>query len=380
MRSAHATTRQPDTEQLILIGRVTGWAGSRWVAGIVAAALVGLALALSAVLGSAWDDFWRWLRLDGGARVESHSTTVRNIGLVVGGFVAVAVAVWRSRVAERQVKASQQSLLNERYQKGAEMLGSDVLSVRLGGIYALRSLTNDHPEQYHLQVMRLLCAFARNPIKDDTIETESPETQPGSPDDSARTRKKLRDDVQDVIEAIGLRSEAALDFERKEAAKINPRARPVDREKLFRQRLLKLDGADLSGGVYSEKLNLSGASLFGADLSCSAFVEGVDLSSTVLYETNLSGARFGLVEVEFSGAFLEETNLSGATLQTDFTVFMDFNAHAKHVNLSSARIHGRKGLTQHQIDNGCFWAKPPPKSINRCAETGEPLNWEGDSG
>ena len=112
----------------------------------------------------------------------------------------------------------------------------------------LRSLTDDHSEQY-LQVMHLLCVFARNPIKDDTIETESPETQPGSPDDPARTRKKLRDDVQAVIEAIGLRSEAALDFERKEAAKINPRARPVDREKRFRQRLLKLDGADLSGGV-----------------------------------------------------------------------------------------------------------------------------------
>ncbi|MCY3920919.1 MAG: pentapeptide repeat-containing protein [Chloroflexi bacterium] len=358
-----------------LIGRVPGWAGALWVVGI------GFALVVGSVLS-----WWFWEELHDNQK--SLSETVRNLSLVIGGVVAVLLAVWRSRVAERQAKAaqsqakaSQQSLLNEHYQKGAEMHGSDVLSVRLGGVYALRSLTDDHPEQYHLQVMRLLCAFARNPIKDDTIETESLETQP---------RKRLREDVQAVIEAIGLRSETALDFERKEAAKLHPWARPADREKQFRQLLLQLDGANLSEGVYLEKLNLSGASLSGADLSGSAFIEGVDLSSTALFETNLSGVQFGLAEVEFSGAFLKETNLSEATLQTDFSVFMDFTnstdfdaeddevrpyAAAEGVNLSSACIHGGKGLAQHQLDSGCFWANPPPTGINRCAKTGEILVW-----
>ena len=50
------------------------------------------------------------------------------------------LAVWRSIVAERQADTAQQSLLNERYQKGAEMLGNEVLSVRMGGIYALGRL------------------------------------------------------------------------------------------------------------------------------------------------------------------------------------------------------------------------------------------------
>ena len=96
------------------------WVVGIWVVGIVAVAGGGPALS--------WL-FWEDLR--GGQ--------VRNAALVIGGATALLLAVWRSRVAERQakaaqsqVKASQQSLSNERYQKGAEMLGSDVRSVRLG--------------------------------------------------------------------------------------------------------------------------------------------------------------------------------------------------------------------------------------------------------
>ena len=44
------------------------------------------------------------------------------------------------------------------------MLGNDVLSVRLMGgirIIALQRLAEEHPEQYHVQIMRLFCALAR---------------------------------------------------------------------------------------------------------------------------------------------------------------------------------------------------------------------------
>ena len=84
--------------------------------GLSVAAVVVLALVVM---------FWDWLS-DG----ESGSTTVRNVALVLAGVVALPVAIWRSVVADRQAKTAQQGLLNERYQKAAEMLGSDVLSVR----------------------------------------------------------------------------------------------------------------------------------------------------------------------------------------------------------------------------------------------------------
>ena len=58
---------------------------------------------------------------------------------------------WRSTVAtptERQADTGPTAVCSiERYERGAEMLGSRVLSVRLGGIYALEHLAAEHPQQ-----------------------------------------------------------------------------------------------------------------------------------------------------------------------------------------------------------------------------------------
>ena len=63
-----------------------------------------------------------------------------TIFFLFAAFFSIPIAIWRSTVAEQQAITAQSGLFNERYQKGAEMLGSKVLSVRLGGIYALRTL------------------------------------------------------------------------------------------------------------------------------------------------------------------------------------------------------------------------------------------------
>ena len=147
----------------------------------------GLSFALVIVLGLIVG-FWEWL--SGG---ESGSTTVRNVVLVLAGVIALPLAVWRSVVADRQSRTAQQGLLNERYQKSGEMLGSDVLSVRLAGIYALQRLAAEHPDQYHIQVMRLFCAFLRMPTKDQSLETGQAPTRSG-------TLSGLRQDVESVLE------------------------------------------------------------------------------------------------------------------------------------------------------------------------------------
>ena len=104
---------------------------------------------------------------------ETMSTTARNIGILFFGVVAIGFAIWRGIAADRQAKASlfraetsERGLLNERYQKGAEMLGSSVPSVRLGGVFALQSLADEEPHLYHLQIMRLLAAFVCQPPRD----------------------------------------------------------------------------------------------------------------------------------------------------------------------------------------------------------------------
>ena len=140
--------------------------------------------------------FWDYL-----SEGESSSATIRNIFLAVAATIGLPLAIWRGAVADRQARAAhlqvetsqrqsgtaQQGLFNERYQKGAEMLGSAVLSVRLGGIYALARLADEHPEKYHVPIIQLFCTYARNP-------TESEGGQ-AKPKNRPRRESTLQEDV-----------------------------------------------------------------------------------------------------------------------------------------------------------------------------------------
>ena len=107
------------------------WDGFWWVTGIFIVLAICLVISLH---------YWPDWRRDG----DSNSTIIRNVGIVIGGIIAMLLAIWRSVVSERQAYTARQSLLNERYQQGAEMLGNGVFSVRLGGIYALQRLAEEH--------------------------------------------------------------------------------------------------------------------------------------------------------------------------------------------------------------------------------------------
>ena len=180
-----------------LLHSAVKWDGFWWMAGIALVLIIG---------GSFSWVFWKDLRGEN----ESLSTTIRNLGLVIGGVIAIILAIWRSRVAERQAGTAQQSLMNERYQRGAEMLGNSVFSVRMGGIYALQRLAQEYPQQYHIQIMELFCAFARYPRR----RPEAKGSPAGHMQTSPSDPPKLREDIQAVLTAIARRSEAALACER----------------------------------------------------------------------------------------------------------------------------------------------------------------------
>ena len=171
------------------------------------------------------------------------------------------LAVWRSIVGERrantarlQADTTQFSALNDRYERATQSLGSDVLWVRLGGIYALQRLAEEHPLQYHVQVMQLLCAFVRRPI---AIAATVPSTV-----------GPLRDDIQNAMTAIGRRDERRIELERLSAFQLDLRSADLRR--------VLLRGANLSNANL-DNANLSEAILIGADLSC-----------VQLWHTNLS--------------------------------------------------------------------------------------------
>ena len=293
---------------------------------------------------------WNWLSAE-----DSASAVIRNVGLVIAGSVAVPLAIWRALVADRQASAAQQqsglaerSMLNESYQKGAEMLGSEVLSVRMGGIYTLQRLSERYPCFYHIEVMRLFCAFVRHPTKDKRVESlaESDEKQDGQ----TRTH---RADVQDIMQAIGSRNPANISLERDEEFKLYLRGADMA--------YLQVRAAKLSGS-WLTKANLSGAILPYADLS-GARLRRTDLSRAQLRHADLSNAN--LWDADITKAILYDANVTGADL-------CGINAR------SPVYRKAVRGLTQAQLDKACADPNNPPKLDGVLdAETGKPLIWRG---
>ena len=337
------------------------------------------ALAVFLVLAGIGFTFWQWDWLHGSEPGTPASTILRNTGLLIGGVIALAFAVWRGLVAERQTAVSQrqaetalrqaetaqQGLLNERYQKGAEMLGSEVLSVRLGGIYALQQLAEEHPEQYHLQIMWLFCAFARKPPgSEKRMVYQYAENEP---------TRRLREDVQAIVSAIGGRSKAGIGLE--------------EAEENFQ---LDLRDADFHGA------SLNGASLKGANLSGAVLIRAElgrsDLREADLSKSDLGFANFNLailMDAKLSGADMLGANLSRIVIQhTDFSLADlqgvnlsgTFFIQNVHIGLSERNVSESFAtwLTQAQLDQARSDPNNPPK-LNGVldAETGEPLIWRG---
>ena len=282
--------------------------------------------------------FWDWFHPEASTTV-SNSETLRNVGLLVGGALAFVFAVWRSWVAERQATTAQHQaetahlgLLNDRYQKAADMLGSNVTTARLGGIYALQSLAEQHPELYHVQTMRLLCAFLRNP----PVDGEGDNGQADSEE------KDLREDLQIAVWAISTCHAKHSGFE-----DANQYLLDLGRVDF---RYAYLSEADLSSAILTHA-NLSASHLMGANMNsarldlanfCGANLSGATMVAAKMWYTraakadlrqaNLSSAM--LVRVDLSDSYLQQAVLHNALLDgVDFT-----GAHLERVDLSNAKF------------------------------------------
>ncbi len=300
------------------------------------------------------------------------------------------------------------------------MLGSDVLSVRLAGIYALQRLASEHPEQYHVQVMRLFCAFVRLPTRDQSIESGQAPIRSG-------TLLGIRQDVESVMEAVGHRTETQKALERKAEFRLDLRGANLSEGQILEADLSKamfhhtnlsnvnfansdlsdafFSGADLSRAQFY-KVDLAGARLWSANLS-GAMLQEAAMVRVSLHNANLSGANLGganlsesiLQDAILANAWLDGANLSDASflraelsraqlIKTDLSssTFLDANlagANISEANLSGVRFShdghlAAKGLTQAQLDEARADPANPPNLLDVLdAETGEQLCGEG---
>ena len=369
------------------IGRLKSSLSNSWIWRLIRSLFnlttVWLALVLFVLSGSIvglyfWG--WEWLHFSPSGEqlevaTESRSTTIRNVGFVIAGALALVFAVWRSVVAQRQSETSQQGLLNERYQKGADMLGSDVLAVRLGGIYALQRLAEERPKQYHLQIMELLCAFVRFPTYDKMIDSSFRVVE-----EQDRESQTLRPDIQDTMRFLGSRSREGIGLERRENRKLYLRDANVSNLQTLRSNLswAWLTNANLSNARL-RRIDLSNARLRKAILHRS-ILRGANLSGAMLQDTNLSDAS--LFSADLSDANLESADLS----RTEFAAADLTNADLTDAVLTGASFSRRgrrgnprlpaKGLTQAQLDEASSNPDNPPNLEGVLdAETGEQLVW-----
>lgn len=264
------------------------WAAAKLNIGSIVFTSVALAFVVAglAIAGSHWE----WLRTDGTA-AASNGDTLRNVGILIGLLVAFVFGLWRAWLQGLQTNASQEQVktaqhqaataregqLNDQYQRGAEMLGSGILAVRLGGIYTLQRLAEDHADLYHIQIMQLFCAFAKNPT--DPITANIWEELRGS---GSTEWPRLRADLQAIISFIGLRGIVARTME-------------LSTEFTVDLSETRLNGADMSG------LDMTGVRFFETELI------DANMTETILAEAELTGSNL-------YKAVLEDADCSHANL------------------------------------------------------------------
>ena len=315
---------------------------------------------------------WGWLHGDGAG--PSPSETLRNVGLLVAGVFALAIAIWRAKVADRQsvtaqeeADTSKQGLQYDRYQRGAQMLGSESLSVRLAGIYSLEWLAKEDPEQYDIQIMQSFCSFATNPAGD--YESNQPPA-----DNVVNSDQATRQDVRAVMYALGKRSEIGKSLERAAGLRLDLRS-----ASLVGCDLEDMDFSNaLLGGVDLSYVNFTNTILSGADLRRTIFakarLDGTDFSGATFFKTSLSRVSGDLPN--FSNSLIANSNFKDACwtrpnfrevriAACDFT-----NASLKDADLSGANFSTdlsalaaqsqECGITQRQLDEARSEPNKPP--------------------
>lgn len=230
---------------------------------------------------------------------RTWATIAAGVSVMVSGFLT-----WLNvRVAQENLRVTQDGQITDRFNKAIEQLGATHgdgrphIEVRLGGIYSLERIAQDSPARDHWTIMEVLAAYVREhaPVSRAGEGEDAVTNGFGFGEDNATPRPRI--DVQAVLTVLGRRSEAQLAHER--------------------GKVIDLSGTDLRGA------DLGGATLARANLE-RADLRKASLALANLQEGNLKGAKL-------EGAILEGANLEGA-------------------NLQRANLLGVTGLTQDQLD------------------------------
>ena len=285
-----------------------------------------------------WDSLWE------------HSERIRNLALVAAAVFGLPIAAWRSYTAYRQAETAQSSLLDERYQSAAEMLGGK-MAVRLAGIHALARMAKRHLT-HHALIMSALSAVVRTSAKRKLLEDSKPAPE----------------DVTVIMEVLAGKSPEQLLAESEEEYQLDLRDTDLRMFPLHKVKFPRaiLDYAVLSDSKYRAvfwKAEFQDASLIGVSL-VGALFSGANFAFADLTYANLTDAE--LNEVDFHGATLTNANFSDAKFERGIDL--------ENAVLDGTNLINVTGLTQQQLNTAQIDPSRPPILTGAAdPDTGQPL-------
>jgi len=279
--------------------------------------LLGI-VAAAALFWLVFDPLTHWATPEKGLEPKDLADARTATRQLLLAFLAGLAAVIGLGFTGRTFFLSRRGQLTDRYGKAITQLGSDKLTERLGGVYALEHLMLES-ERDHETVIAVLAAFIRErcPIPNATtsvgpIGAEQLPHSSQPPFDAARPST----DVLAALTVLGRRPQRA-------------ERNPVD-----------LTGANLIGANLLG-LNLTGIDLTRADLT-RADLSHASMSGTKLARTNLVHAN--LTEADLRHADLRHADLSHASMSGAKLA----HANLVHANLTEADLIGTN-LTHAQL-------------------------------
>ena len=305
-----------------------------------------------------------WAR-SGGANprelFEIENESRGTLGQILSGVAVLTglIFAWQQLgQTSDNLRVSQEGQITDRFSRAVDQLGSDELTVRLGGIYALERIARDSPRDYG-PVMEVLTAFVRqeSPLPGDAAATP------------AASAPQIPAEVAAVFKVIGRRTPEQITAEMEEGGCLELTG-------------INAVGMDLAGyelrNTCWDRSDLRGATLARADLSDTTFAgstlaqanldgvvaQGASFNQADIAQANLSRADLrnaNLLAADLSTATLQGTdlrdaNLLGTNLRNALLLGADLsganvlNADFTGAVLSGANLVTVEGLTAEQIE------------------------------
>ena len=255
-------------------------------------------------------------------------------------------------VAYKRVVTARLDNLQTRFQKGAEMLGSEAIATFLGGLYELQQLAKRYPKEYHVVVMKVLSAYVRNMMRAGDVAEDA---------DLPDIRDPRRELAEAVLRVIGDSSRGGKKQESKSGYRV--KLSEVD------ARAMHLPDCDFS------EIDARGTLFSHATLD-RAVLRDSQLAGAKFNGTGLQGADLSNSDLDFAyltGADLSFGSLAGARLQ-----WTEMPQSLYLSDLSDAGMFEVRGLTQRTLDAADGRIHTPPSIVASLdPETSDELKWKG---